>query len=68
MSPTGAGSCGSRRSSSRRGRLGDEEDRWDDIRGDVRRYVDYVVGEIKRLMDGRHSEEREPDALDDSSP
>jgi predicted nucleotidyltransferase len=29
--------------------LGDEDDRWDDIREDVRRYVDYVVGEIERL-------------------
>jgi hypothetical protein len=48
--------------------LGDEEDRWDDIRGDVRRYVDYVVGEIKRLTDGRDNEESQPDALDDSAP
>jgi predicted nucleotidyltransferase len=29
--------------------LGDEDDRWDDIREDVRRYVDYVVAEIERL-------------------
>jgi predicted nucleotidyltransferase len=48
--------------------LGDEEDRWDDIRGDVRRYVDHVVGEINRLTDGRDNEESQPDALDDSAP
>jgi Domain of unknown function (DUF4111) len=28
---------------------GDEEDRWDDMREDVHRYVDHVAGEIKRL-------------------
>jgi predicted nucleotidyltransferase len=28
---------------------GDEEDHWDDIREDVRRYVDHVVREIRRL-------------------
>jgi predicted nucleotidyltransferase len=29
--------------------LGDEEERWDDIREDVRRYVDYVVSAINLL-------------------
>ena len=30
--------------------LGDEEERWDDIRDAVRRYVDYVAEEIDRLQ------------------
>jgi predicted nucleotidyltransferase len=29
--------------------LGDDEDRWEDIHEDVRRYVDHVVAEIRRL-------------------
>ncbi len=33
--------------------LGDEEDRWDDIREDVRRYVEYVISEIKNLQASR---------------
>ena len=27
--------------------LGEDEERWEDIREDVRRYADYVVGEIR---------------------
>jgi streptomycin 3"-adenylyltransferase len=29
--------------------LGDEEERWDDVQQQVRRYADYVFGEIRRL-------------------
>jgi streptomycin 3"-adenylyltransferase len=44
--------------------LGEEEDRWDDAREEVRRYADYVVGEIDRLTDRPRS--AGPDLLDDS--
>jgi hypothetical protein len=36
------------------------------VRWGIRRYANYVVGEIKRLSSGRGNEERESDALDDS--
>jgi hypothetical protein len=35
--------------------LGDDEDRWEDVHEDVRRYADHVVAEIRRLY-------RRPDA------
>jgi hypothetical protein len=38
--------------------LGDEQDRWDNAREDVRRYVDYVVAEIERLTDEPDNVER----------
>jgi predicted nucleotidyltransferase len=48
--------------------LGGEEDRWDDVREQVRGYVEYVVEEIDRLTNGPDNEERQPDPLGDASP
>jgi predicted nucleotidyltransferase len=48
--------------------LGGEEDHWDDVREQVRGYVEYVVEEIDRLTNRPDNEERQPDPLGDASP
>jgi predicted nucleotidyltransferase len=48
--------------------LGGEEDHWDDVREQVRGYVEYVVEEIDRLTNRPDNEERQPDLLGDASP
>jgi predicted nucleotidyltransferase len=48
--------------------LGGEEDHWDDVREQVRGYVEYVVEEIDRLTNRPDNEELQLDPLGDAAP